>query len=80
MEITANEIQAILEKGTSPEGIKTQLKHLFSGSKFYSFSYCENWKPNDNCPGSMSVRGVVSIFNEKNLEDEVNYYGPWRCQ
>lgn len=80
MEITTDEIEELLETGGSPEEIKARLKHLFASAKSYSFSYSENYKPNDNCPNSMSVRGVVTIFVDQNHEDKIVYYGPWRCQ
>lgn len=80
MEIASNEIEDILETGGSPEDIKIQLKHLFAGKKSYKFSYSENYKPNDNSPTGMSVRGVITIFLEQDFEDEIIYYGPWRCQ
>jgi hypothetical protein len=81
MEITSDEIEDILKINSSPENIKAQLKQLFAGAKKnYSFSYSENYKPNDNCSTSMSVRGVVTIFIEQDHEDRIIYYGPWRCQ
>lgn len=80
MEITSNEIEHILEIGSSPEDIKTRLKKLFAVTKSYNFSYSENYKPNDNSPTGMSVRGVVTISIENNNEDSIVYYGPWHCQ
>ena len=80
MEITSNEIEDILEAGASAENIKARLKQLFAGTKSYSFSYSENYKPDDNSPSGMSVRGVVTISIEQNNEDAIIYYGPWRCQ
>lgn len=79
MEITSNEIEHILEIGSSPEDIKIRLKKLFSATKSYNFSYSENYKPNDNSPTGMSVRGVVTISIENNNEDSIVYYGPWHC-
>lgn len=77
MEITSDEIEGILKTGSSPEDIKAELKKLFAGTKSYNFSYSENYKPNDNCPSGMCVRGVVTIFIEQKNEDRIIYYGPW---
>jgi len=57
--------------------IKTQLSIFFAGTKSYGFSYSENYKPDNNRPNGLSVRGVVRITFGHTSEDAIVCYESW---